>query len=1026
MELRWDDPGDDSITGYQILRRVRGDGPGFAPIADDTGSGATTYVDASVTPEARYTYRVKARNSAGLSPQSSYANVDVPAAPEPAQQVQQLLGLYASVLQVVNADGTIGEQSVELFWEDPEDDAITGYRILRKVVGDGTDFAVIEEDTGTTRRSFNDATVEPETLYAYRVLAIMPDDVSSPFNDIELETYALPTPTPTPTPEPLVPMPQMRTTDEGPFSRDSDKEFNTLQAAGNTAPIDIWGDSRTMYTTDANNVSFVFAYNRSDMAHNSDRSFNLHNDNSSPSGLWSDGRTMWVVDYVDKILYAYRLSNGARDSSKDLTLGTSSPIPTGIWGNRDTLWVATDNQTPNSVGKILAFNRSTKLRDSDKDITTHRMGQQPSGIWSDGTTLWAVLGTDEAIYAYDLATGVREEALDFTLSTEDLDRAWGIWSDDETMWVSDSYYEKIFAYRMPTGYQAWLEDLAVYPYNVVGGKNALEDFHRTTEDYVLNVTGEFAEVTLDWAPKDPNARVRASRSDTDRGRRGHQMTLRYGSNEITFRVTAPGNIRKTYTLTVNRASDAAMGWNPVLEDGAPTGGYADTCTTGLAKWQVNGDNIEAYSRSTDERDSVLDFTAAARAAGNRDVEGVACDVHTMWVQDGDDGRVYAYNMPGYANAPQRVTATAITTNRVSLGWNAPSLAYGEVTGYEVWRYDNAWPAWMTIKRLTSNVSATSALAASRFATVMTYDHDDDPNTPGVVVKRDRNFTVNGRSLKHWYYLDAANQRVKIDRPEIDMFDANWQYDADYDRNPQNAKTKVTVQLGNFSVAGANESWWYWTDAENNRYMIVPDSVTDALAYQSGIEEERRYDHDRNSGTPRVVVQLGSDGWYYVGDHDNDANTADAPIVVHPHTYTDATRMAGGVEYVYLVYARYQYGRSSGAYVNVIAASNTISRPSAPENLTKTVTRNSVTLRWDAPADRTATGYRIERYTYGEYSDDGSNKRVVLAERRSGRSYTDRTIDPDKGYYWVVYSVNRYGVLSAEDLSVSVFIGSFPE
>ena len=210
VELRWDDPGDDSITGYQILRRVRGDGPGFAPIADDTGSGATTYVDASVTPEARYTYRVKARNSAGLSPQSSYANVDVPAAPEPAQQVQQLLGLYASVLQVVNADGTIGEQSVELFWEDPEDDAITGYRILRKVVGDGTDFAVIEEDTGTTPRSFNDATVEPETLYAYRVLAIMPDDVSSPFNDVEVETDALPPPPePTPTPEPPVILPQI-------------------------------------------------------------------------------------------------------------------------------------------------------------------------------------------------------------------------------------------------------------------------------------------------------------------------------------------------------------------------------------------------------------------------------------------------------------------------------------------------------------------------------------------------------------------------------------------------------------------------------------------------------------------------------------------------------------------------------------------------------------------------------------------------------------------------------------------------
>ena len=209
-------------------------------------------------------------------------------------------------------------------------------------------------------------------------------------------------------------------------------------------------------------------------------------------------------------------------------------------------------------------------------------------------------------------------------------------------------------------------------------------------------------------------------------------------------------------------------------------------------------------------------------------------------------------------------------------------------------------------------------------------------------------------------------------------------------------------------------------------MIVPDSVTDALAYQSGIEEERRYDHDRNSGTPRVVVQLGSEGWYYVGDHDNDANTPDAPIVVHPDTYTDTTAMAGGVEYVYLVYARYQYGRSEGADVYVTAASNAISRPSAPENLTKTVTSNSVTLTWDAPADGTATGYRIERYTYGEYTDDGSNQRKVLTARQSGRSYTDRAIDPAKGYIWEVYSVNRHGILSDEERSVSVYIGSFPD
>ena len=84
ITLTWDDPDDSSITGYQVLRRSRdgdeyGDGEGaaeFVVIADNTGSATTTYTDTSVTPRTRYVYRVKAKNSDGLSPQSSYLNVE--------------------------------------------------------------------------------------------------------------------------------------------------------------------------------------------------------------------------------------------------------------------------------------------------------------------------------------------------------------------------------------------------------------------------------------------------------------------------------------------------------------------------------------------------------------------------------------------------------------------------------------------------------------------------------------------------------------------------------------------------------------------------------------------------------------------------------------------------------------------------------------------------------------------------------------------------------------------------------------
>ena len=91
VTLSWDDPDDDSITGYRVLRRSRDgdqycDGQGaaeFVPIVDDTGSASTSYTDSSVSAQTRYVYRAKAINPAGLSERSSYVNVETSAAPTP-------------------------------------------------------------------------------------------------------------------------------------------------------------------------------------------------------------------------------------------------------------------------------------------------------------------------------------------------------------------------------------------------------------------------------------------------------------------------------------------------------------------------------------------------------------------------------------------------------------------------------------------------------------------------------------------------------------------------------------------------------------------------------------------------------------------------------------------------------------------------------------------------------------------------------------------------------------------------------
>ena len=153
MTLTWDDPGDSTIEGYQVLRRSRdgleyGDGRGateFVAIVDDTGSSATTYADTSVAARTRYVYRVKARNPQGLSERSSYTNAETPVAPPPPTSPT---GLTVS---------SRTHDSVTLSWNDPGDSTIEGYQVLRRSrdwseYGDGlgdAEYVVIVDDTGS-------------------------------------------------------------------------------------------------------------------------------------------------------------------------------------------------------------------------------------------------------------------------------------------------------------------------------------------------------------------------------------------------------------------------------------------------------------------------------------------------------------------------------------------------------------------------------------------------------------------------------------------------------------------------------------------------------------------------------------------------------------------------------------------------------------------------------------------------------------------------------------------------------------
>ena len=182
VTLKWDDPGDDTITGYVILRRLRYDDPSgeFHELAADMGSTATTYTDDTVEADTDYTYRIKAINEHGVSERSRWFHVKTQEVPVPGQPT----GLSA----------TATHDSITLTWDDPDDDSITGYVILRR--NRETDakghFDELVANTGTAATTYTDDTVAAETPYTYRIKAINEHGPSERSRWYHIDTPAAP------------------------------------------------------------------------------------------------------------------------------------------------------------------------------------------------------------------------------------------------------------------------------------------------------------------------------------------------------------------------------------------------------------------------------------------------------------------------------------------------------------------------------------------------------------------------------------------------------------------------------------------------------------------------------------------------------------------------------------------------------------------------------------------------------------------------------------------------------------------
>ncbi len=190
VTLTWDAPNDASVSGYVVLRLdfVQSD---LATLAADTGTTATSYTDDTVEPDTLYFYYLMAINARGESELSHYAVAHTPADPNPA--------LAEPPARPTGLESAAASDLVLLSWADPQDDSVTGYRILRRqaVADQASDFVTLAEDTGSAETSYTDDTVENGRVYVYRVLAIGPGGVTEPSRDVRVRT-TVPVPPPDP------------------------------------------------------------------------------------------------------------------------------------------------------------------------------------------------------------------------------------------------------------------------------------------------------------------------------------------------------------------------------------------------------------------------------------------------------------------------------------------------------------------------------------------------------------------------------------------------------------------------------------------------------------------------------------------------------------------------------------------------------------------------------------------------------------------------------------------------------------
>ena len=131
-------------------------------------------------------------------------------------------------------------------------------------------------------------------------------------------------------------------------------------------------------------------------------------------------------------------------------------MPRGIWSDGDTLWVVDQRDR-----QLYAYSMATGLRQPQRDRATGAPGW-PQGIWSDGETTWVLDSGRNEARAYRQSDWRRRGSRDIALAAGN-DLATGAWGDGATLWVAQADDGRAYAYSLAYGTRDAAQDIDLGP-----------------------------------------------------------------------------------------------------------------------------------------------------------------------------------------------------------------------------------------------------------------------------------------------------------------------------------------------------------------------------------------------------------------------------------------------------------------------------------------------------------------------------------------------------------------------------------